>query len=275
MGKDLPKKEFFSYVGKLKESHYPYAPQWLKTKSGKFLVSWHGRPYYMTEWVTGRGLNREPEDYVSLGKALGHLHKLRRIHRTPTPLYTQQRIKTFKAQSHLFQQHLNYIRNKNNESSRWLEKHGEHCVQLSNEAWGIFQDPKVRRLLAREKRHPTLVHGDVTIPNIVIHHRGLVLIDWDCLRTESMYYEVAKTLANTTAFKPTLIDGFLQGYESIRPLKSSERLLISALFRFPREAWNVARKTATGRSYHELDILDQTWSDRLNAINHLDKWAKR
>ncbi len=175
MGKDLPKKEFFSYVRKLKESHYPYAPQWLKTRSGKFLVGWHGRPYYMTEWVTGRALNREPEDYVSLGKALGHLHKLRRIHRTPTPPYTQQRIKTFKAQSHLFQQHLNYIRHKNNESSRWLEKHGEHCVQLSNEAWGILQDPKVKRLLAREKRHPTLVHGDVTIPNIVIHHRGRFL----------------------------------------------------------------------------------------------------
>ncbi len=275
LGKTLPQEKFFAYVRKLKTSKYPYTPRWLKTRSGRYSVKWHGSAYYMTEWITGRKISDDVHDYETLGRALAHLHNLLKDHHKPTPSYTYERIKEFKRQGHLFHQQLKDIQKKKTTPSRWFERYGDSCVQLTHEAWRIIDDPHVKRILLREQWHPALVHGDVTIPNIVIHSRGLFLIDWDCLRTESKYYEVAKTLSNTTYYKPVLMDAFLQGYEAIRSLNSSERLLICALFRLPREAWHVARKIGSGRSHKELTLLAATWYDRLNAIRHLDEWAKR
>lgn len=274
LGMRMPKEQYFSYIRKLKSANYPYAPQWRRA-GGRYSVVWHGKSYYITEWITGRGIMKDVQDYESLGRALARLHSIRGVQHTPAPLYTQQRLNTFKLHSHRFHHHLITVQKKKSSSSKWFEKHGDSCVHLTNEAWAILNDPQVKHIISRERRHPTLTHGDVTIPNIVIHPRGLVLIDWDCLRPGSMYYEIAKTLANTTHYKPFLIDAFLQGYEANRPLRSSERLLISALFRLPREAWNAASKIAVGRSPRGLSLLVETWNDRLNAIHHLDDWARR
>lgn len=275
LGRSLPKEQFFSYIRKLKTTKYPYAPKWRKTKGGKYSVNWHMNPYYITEWVTGRSIVKDVQDYESLGRALARLHSIRKVHHTPTPPYTQQRINSFKLQSHYFRKHLISVQRKSTSSSRWFEKNGERCVQLANDAWSMLHDPQVKHILIRERRHPTLTHGDVTIPNIVIHARGLVLIDWDSLRPGSMYYEIAKTLSNTTHYKPYLIDAFLQGYEATRPLRTPERLLISALFRLPREAWSAARKVNSGRNPRDLTLLAESWNDRMHAIYHLDEWARK
>ncbi|OAB35946.1 phosphotransferase [Paenibacillus glacialis] len=274
LGKTLPQEKFFSYVRKLKTSKYPNTPRWLKTRTGEYSVNWHGRPYYMTEWISGRKITDDVHDYESLGRALAHLHNLRKVQHTPTPAYTHQRIKDFKHQGHLFHRQLKGFQQKKTTSSRWFDRFGESCVRLTHEAWRIIDDPDVKRILLKERWHPALIHGDVTIPNIVIHSGRLFLIDWDCLRTGSKYYEVVKTLSNTTYYNPVLMDAFLQGYEEVRPFKSPERLLISALFRLPREAWNVARKIGSGRSDQGLKLLGVTWYDRLDAIRHLDEWAK-
>ena len=272
-GATLPQAKFFSYVRKLTASKYPYTPRWLKTRTGRYSVNFRGKAYYMTEWIKGRKID-DVHDYESLGKALAHLHKLRKVQQPPTASYTLQRIKEFKREGHLFRVQLKNVQRKKTTPTKWFDKYGESCVHLTNDAWRIIDDPRVKRILVKERRHPALIHGDVTIPNIVIHSRGLVLIDWDCLRTGSKYYEVAKTLSNTTYYKPVLMDAFLHGYESISPLKSSERLLISALFRLPREAWHVARRIGSGRTHKGLTLLGETWHDRLNAIRHLDEWAK-
>jgi hypothetical protein len=61
----------------------------------------------------------------------------------------------------------------------------------------------------------------------------------------------------------------------LKPLKSAERLLISGLFRLPREAWSEARNIVLGRGHRSFRLLKQTWDERLNAINWLDEWARQ
>jgi Ser/Thr protein kinase RdoA (MazF antagonist) len=129
--------------------------------------------------------------------------------------------------------------------------------------------------LSEEINHPGLIHGDVTIPNIIINASGMFLIDWDGLRIGSTYNEIAKALSNTTYFNTRHISALLRGYEKIKPLIPAERLLISALFRLPREAWREAKGIALNRGQRDFRVLEQTWDERMNAIRWLDEWARQ
>ena len=146
---------------------------------------------------------------------------------------------------------------------------------MAKEAWEIFRESEVKQIISEEINYPSLIHGDVTIPNIIINPNGMFLIDWDCLRMGSTYNEIAKTLLNTTYYNPIHIEALLRGYEEIKPFKSAERLLISALFRLPREAWSEARNIVWGRGQHGFRLLEQTWDERLNAIRWMDEWVRK
>ncbi|HEY2494484.1 MAG TPA: phosphotransferase [Paenibacillus sp.] len=270
----LTKEQLFSYIKKLKKAHYPHCPKWLTTRSGKYYVNSNGKPYYVTEWITGRSLQNDVQDYEALGRALATLHTVYKHDHAKMSSSTKKQIKNFQIQGHLFQSHLRKIHSKNTIPKKWFRKHGHQCIHLAHEAWGMMRTSEVRHIIADEPNHPALIHGDVTIPNIVINSKGLFLVDWDCLRKGSIYYEIAKTLSNTTQFNPEFIHGLLRGYVGIHPLKPAERLLISAFFRLPREAWVEAQRISQGRSHRGLALLALTWEGRLNAISLLDAWAR-
>jgi CotS family spore coat protein len=265
-----------SYFQKLKESGYPHSPNWLTTSSGRYWVSHNGRPYYMTEWLEGRNLQIDNEqDYTTLGRALANLHTICKDSLPSMSPYTQRQIHFFKVQDRLFQRRLTGIRKHTTITGKWFRKHGDKCKKLAREAWEIVDTSKVKRIIRREVKHPALIHGDVTSPNIIIHSKGLYLIDWDCLRMDSTYNEIAKTLLNTTSYNLSKIQVFLRGYEEIKPLKPAERLLVSALFRLPREAWYVARNVVFGKGQRVFRTLEQTWEERMNAIRWMDEWARQ
>jgi Ser/Thr protein kinase RdoA (MazF antagonist) len=267
-----------SYIKKLKAYKYPHFANWLTTKSGRYYMNKNGKPYYMTEWIKGRSLQNNVQDYEALGRALAKLHTLCKNSHSSKSSFTKRQIKLFKLQESLFRLRLTVISGKKTfakKSKRWFRRHGDRCKALTNEAWKIFRTPDVKKILSEEIKHPALIHGDVTFPNIIINSSGLFLIDWDCLRMGSTYYEIAKTLLNTTNYNPVHIEALLRGYEELQPLKSAERLLISGLFRLPREAWTEARNIVLGRSHRSFRLLKQTWDERLNAISWLDEWARK
>ncbi|TXK83667.1 phosphotransferase family protein [Paenibacillus sp. N3.4] len=136
-----------------------------------------------------------------------------------------------------------------------------------------MENAEVHQVFSEEMKQPAFIHGDVTIPNIVINSDNLYLVDWDGLTIGSRYNEIAKALLNTSFFNPDHIKETLQGYEEIQSFNSAERLLISALFRLPREAWSAARNIAYGRGPRDIRILERTWDERLKAIRWLDNWA--
>ncbi|CAH8708362.1 phosphotransferase [Paenibacillus thiaminolyticus] len=75
----------------------------------------------------------------------------------------------------------------------------------------VYPEAGHEQVLRDESRFPALIHGDVTFPNVIMHSNGLYLIDWNQVRMESTYYEIAKTLLNTTNFNPLWMGALLQG----------------------------------------------------------------
>jgi Ser/Thr protein kinase RdoA (MazF antagonist) len=275
LSKEQQRNQLSTYIKKLKDCRYPNFAKWLTTNFGQYYVIKNGRPYYMTEWIEGRRMKYDVQEYEALGRALANLHSICKDCRSSRFSFIKRQIKLFKYEDRLFQLRLTSIQKKKTFAKRWFQKHGDQCGELANEAWKIIGTPEVKRIISKERKHPAFIHGDVTIPNIVFNSSGMFLIDWDCLRMGSTYNEIAKTLSNTTYYNPVHIDALLRGYNIIKPLNSAERLLISALFRLPREAWSEAKKIVLNRSHRGFRVLEQTWNDRLNAIRWLDEWARQ
>jgi Ser/Thr protein kinase RdoA (MazF antagonist) len=276
--KEQQSDQLSSYIKKLKAYKYPYYANWLTTKSGRYYMNKNGKPYYMTEWIKGHSLQNNVQDYEALGRALANLHTLYKDSHSSKISFTKRHIKLFKHQERLFKLRLTVLREKKTfakKCKKWFRRHGDRCKALTNEAWKIFRTPEVKQIISEEIKHPALIHGDVTIPNIIINSRGLFLIDWDCLRKGSTYNEMAKALLNTTNYNPVHMEALLRGYEELKPLKSAERLLICGLFRLPREAWSEARNIVLGRGHRSFRLLKQTWDERLKAISWLDEWARK
>ncbi len=137
----------------------------------------------------------------------------------------------------------------------------------------MFRKADVKKIMEEEDNFPALVHGDVTYPNVVIRADGLFLIDWERLRMDSIYYEIAKTLLNNTSYQTHLIQSLLRGYEEINPLKPEQRRLIAAFYRLPREAWIAAADLLLRKEREVYRVLKVTWDDRLKSIRLMDDWA--
>ncbi|UUZ86080.1 phosphotransferase [Paenibacillus sp. P26] len=247
-------------------------PAWLTTRSGRAWVRSQGRLYYGTEWIEGRLLQPSEQDYVRLGQAVASLHTACQDSLPASKSYTSMRIEEYRTQERLFRKRFKEVRRRSG-AGVWFRGHGDECMALAREAWQLLASPEVKHILDEEKRHPVLVHGDITIPNVMLTDSRLTFIDWDGLAPGSMYVEIARTASNTAYFNPDLISAFLRGYEEVRPLNAGERRLVSGLFRLPREAWSTAFQVTKGRGRRKLRQLDTGWEARLNAVRWMDQWA--
>jgi Ser/Thr protein kinase RdoA (MazF antagonist) len=261
-----------SCVRLLKDRSYPHMPQWMATRNGRLGVRVSGRPYYVTEWIEGRTMADEP-DYVLLGQALAKLHSIGSSAPETSRASTARQFRLLLSGAARFRRLLPRLCRRSGSAGHWYRKYGKKCVRLSREARHLVRGTLIRELGPQENRQPVLVHGDVTLPNILVSPKGLMLIDWDTLQPGSAYFEAVKTLTNTTGFDPGKMGAFLTGYEEVRPLQRSERILIAALFRFPREVWYAADETASGNKGSFFPIVKATWQDRLRAVRWLDAWS--
>ncbi|WP_248928283.1 aminoglycoside phosphotransferase family protein [Paenibacillus hamazuiensis] len=254
---------------------YGHMPRWLYADNGKLWVIYKGKPFYMTEWIRGRGL-REAADYEQLGRVTAAIHQpsndLPGIHESD--FFTLKQVAVWMAQDSRFLGDKDGATRKSAAYRRWFRTYEADCRSLSERTWAEMKDPEIAALLEQEISRPALIHGDITSSNVIIAEDGrLYIIDWDRVRLGSVYAELAKALANTTQFRPEFIRSFLQGYEEARPLERAERRLIASLFRLPREAWTAARFPNRKGSGELIGKMVETWPDRLKAAAFLDEWA--
>jgi Ser/Thr protein kinase RdoA (MazF antagonist) len=255
-------------------SGFSYMPKWLTTRSGTLWTLHHGRPFYMTEWIKGRNLETT-EDYEELGWALATLHMIPSGHLDTKGPFTRKQIQLWKIQDSLFRARMEKAIHKHERNRNWYKKYGKYCKRLTDQAWAHLSSPEIEDLLEKESERPTLIHNDITSPNVIISEKGqLFIIDWDRVKVGSIYVDLAKALMNTTQFNPDFIQALLKGYEERRPLDQTERKLISYLYGLPREAWHATRFPNRSRSREMLNILEQTWHPRLKAMELLDEWTK-
>ncbi|MCJ8014593.1 aminoglycoside phosphotransferase family protein [Paenibacillus sp. KQZ6P-2] len=262
------------YIKLLMNSEYRYMPKWLPSHSDALWILSQGRPFYITEWIKGRRLETAG-DFEQLGLALAVLHT------TPTGIKSTKRSPTFeqiqlwKTQDRLSRKGMAHSSHRAG-YKQWVSKYGESYKSLSDRAWTDLANPQIVNLMKQEKARPALIHNDVTSPNVIISDGGrLFIIDWDRIRIGSTYVDTAKSIMNTTQFNPKFIQSFLKGYEERRTLSRAERKLIAALYRLPREPWSAFRFPGRARSRELLRIMDQTWPQRLEAIELLTAWSNQ
>lgn len=256
----------------LQKKGFQHLPKWFATKTGKRWVKHKGRLYYVSEWVEGSQLGDNLQDYELLGEVLGKLHKISYRSSGSSPS-TIAKIQLMKMENSKFRRNLRLLKHHGTAAGSWYREMGDRCLVLAEEAWKILSRSDVRRVLVKEK--PNLIHGDVTRPNVICNASGVYLVDWEYTRKGTTYYEVAKTLSNITNFSVANMNAFLSGYVKHRPLKKEERLIISAFFRLPREAWQAAAMLRANKNPPVFDILKSFWSNRLAAIEWMDGWTRQ
>lgn len=264
-----------SMVRLLKKRKYHYMPEWLPTHSGKLWTLHQGTLFYVSPWIKGRRLENA-EDFEKLGRALAVLHA------TPANLHhigrrsftTFQQLRIWKNQDRLFQKRIKQISGHDTKYRNWYNAFGKGCKRLSRQAWKDLQDTSIIKMLQKEKRSPSLTHGDITIPNVLISNNGqLKIIDWDRVKVGSVYADLAKAIMNTTQFNPKFVQSLLKGYQQRKPLKRNERKMIAALCALPREAWHASRHPKRSRDREILDNWQHSWPLRLQIIHLLREWA--
>ncbi|GIP22139.1 phosphotransferase [Paenibacillus sp. J22TS3] len=261
------------YVKLLADSGFSHMPKWLTTRSGKLWTLSHGRPFYMTTWISGRGMEK-PEDFEQLGRALATLHLTPGLGLRTKGSPTLEQIRLWQVKDQLFRKRMAQALQPGGRNRRWLKKYGKTCTRLSDRAWAILKSPELVGLLKRERSRPALIHNDITSPNVIISGENqLFIIDWDHIKVGSPYVDIAKALMNTTQFNPDFILALLKGYEEVNPLERAQRKLIYCLYGLPREAWQAIRSSKGKRSQEMLRILEQTWPLRLDAMKLLADWS--
>lgn len=263
-----------SYAVKLHKRGFHGMPTWLRSRSGKYWEQKGGKLFYLTDWIEGRKMSSNKEDLVKLGGMLARLHSVSRslkLPRQPDSVTLRHR-----RNYYAFLKRLKKLRRKPTEAGTWFRHHGDLCIELSRDAIHLLGTSRIRSMLREECRHPSLVHGDVTVANTLKSKTRIYLIDWDLMKRGSSYYDLVVALTNTAGFEPSKMAAFLKGYEKVRPLRRREKKLISALYRIPREAWYVCQYAMNGRKYGPLlNVLNKTWNNRLIAINWIDTWSRQ
>ncbi|MNH86235.1 homoserine kinase [compost metagenome] len=261
------------HIKLLTSKKYAHMPRWVRTSTGRFWIELKGTPFYMTEWIQGRGLGLA-QDYTALGRALADLHLVPLASPPKNNSSILGYIPQWKVEAGNFQEYMAAVIRKKGRHSGWYKSNGPACNRLSKQAWTYFKKPSIARLIIKDARHPSLVHSDITSLNVVISEGGhLYIIDWDRVKVGSSYLDMAKALRNTCQYNPEFIRSFLRGYEEIRPLSRSERKLITLLFSLPQEAWNGARFPHRSKNREMMDIFVRTWPERKQAIRVLQKWS--
>ncbi|TCZ81157.1 hypothetical protein E0485_02455 [Paenibacillus albiflavus] len=272
IGSEVKLRRITAYMKRLENEQYPYMPSWRTNLAGTMWIRKNNKLYYVTDWIDGQQLGEAEQDYMRVGKALATLHAKSIRIRNWKPRNVLAEVNQLRVQNHKFLRRLPFLQNNRTEQGKWFKLVGSHCKLMAEEACQILDQPSTARKLKLARL--ALVHNDVTIPNIINSVNQLYLIDWECSYVGSIYYEIVRALANTTLFNTGKINAFLTEYTKFRPLDKQEKMIISALFRLPREVWYLGLHSNRGSKSTLFQIVRDTWSKRMEAIHWVDEWAK-
>ncbi|MFC5406539.1 phosphotransferase [Cohnella soli] len=261
-----------NYVQLLMNCGFNYMPRWLASNTGKLWTLNQGKPFYVTTWINGKRLENH-EDFENLGRALASLHITSRDSLPMNgPFYDH--IRFWQYRDRLFRRRMTQTKPANRGIRQWRKRFGQSCIQFADRSWTELKSPEIVDLLGRERNRPALIHSDITSLNVIISDEGMpFIIDWDRVKLGSIYAEIASALMNTTQFNPDFMQSLLKGYEELHPLDRTERKLIAALYRLPREAWQATRFPNRTSSRTLLKLTEQSWPLRLKSMDLLEEWT--
>jgi aminoglycoside phosphotransferase (APT) family kinase protein len=242
-------------------------PTWYLAKDGRPYVGDKNNLFYLIDWVEGRPYGRDESDVHALGTLLRHLH---RFPSTGSNAFDAPLLRTrLRAWDHT----LKILKAKDYAG---LPTHVRRFVlRESKYIEHIIKDSL--RTLRRETEvlAPVIVHGDVTVPNLLYTDLGVVLIDWERVNLGFAMEELAKTTMNTCDLRLSMVDHLLDGYDLYR-LSAQERAVFVAFLQIPREIVFLLHRAEQQRKVTQADLkkwqlVIRTWSDRKNLLAHIEK----
>lgn len=262
---------------------YPHIGEWLTATSGQPYTLCNGNLYYVTQYTDGHWLDLESTGLYGLGQALARLHAFSTTPAAARVKNVQRSAQRVAYQVHRFEALLPKLMAADAAWSPWFKQHGADCLWLGTKALSILHGQSAARRLQAATLNPSWVHGDVTRPNVLVCSDGhVVLIDWERMTLGVCYQELAKALINTTDFRTTAIRRILNGYNSVRTFRRSEKALVCAFSILPREVWSYAKavKNSPNRIaqpspalQRTFDIVRATFESRIAATRYLCNWS--
>lgn len=241
------------------------APIWHLTKNGQKTLTWQGNIYYLTDWADGRRFEANPDDAYALGGIL------RKLHSMDVSSLGRDMAKPFAIQSHLprvYRVARLLQRDQTpvscpTEARQFLARHRANILHDIEQSLDSLKSQQPILL-------PCLVHGDVTVPNVLIHHNQARLIDWERLGFGIAMEELAKTAMNVCNLSPQMVERLLDGYGK-DSLATREMSVFRAFMRIPREViYLLLRGNRQSISTADTSLWQQiisTWEDRQKLLS--------
>lgn len=241
------------------------APTWHLTKRGRRTLIWQGRTYYLTDWVDGQRFGTSPSHAYALGQTLGKLHNLDTRRLTAPSTASQE----MRARCHRLHQAEHLLSRGNippsfpTDVKQFLKRHHSRLLSDIHQSLHILETQQAHLTLC-------LIHGDVTVPNVLIENEHARLIDWERLRMGFAVEELAKTTMNVCNLSPHMVERLLDGYGMVT-LTRDERRAFQAFLQIPREIIYLLLRgnrrlfSATDTSLWRQIIA--TWEERQRLIH--------
>jgi len=111
-----------------------------------------------------------------------------------------------------------------------------------------------------------LVHGDVTVANVLMTDTKAQLIDWELLRSGYAMEELARSAMNVCNLSIPVVESLLDGYGATH-WSQEERLAFAAFLRIPSEIVYLLRVRRRSAQQTDVDVaqwalLRRTWRQR-------------
>lgn len=245
----------------LQEKMRGVLPTWQVTTCAKPYIELGDNLYYVTDWVSGRTFGHTQSDAHALGRLLSYVHAFDPPDSGFQVPRMQQRLRTTVQAKRILG---NGIAQRMPDPIRTF---------LRREAQSLREQMSIplRQLrLSAGYLSPAVVHGDVTIPNLLYDEHRARLIDWETANGGFAVEELAKTAMNTCNLSIPLVDSLLDGYH-FDALSPEQRAAFLCFLHIPREIVYLLHK-AVRRVPNEQDraqwqLVMQTWRDRETLLN--------
>ncbi|EPZ48264.1 MULTISPECIES: aminoglycoside phosphotransferase family protein [Alicyclobacillus] len=261
-GSEQALRQYYRRYLALARTGFKGLPRWYRTAEGKPYVAVQDELFYLIDWIEGRPFRLSSTDARRLGEALAEMHRVR-------PDTAGFRKPRWRDQLRQVTQARRLLRGGIAER---LPKDARRFIEqqesLLDETFRHVADSlTVRHRLLKSG----VVHGDVTLPNILFVDHRARFIDWERLNVGFPLEELAKAAMNTCHFSILHVEHLLTGYD-YDLLDHDQKEIFSTFFEIPREVVYLLLRASRGHSTkHDASMwtfVRDTWDARMALIRH-------
>jgi Ser/Thr protein kinase RdoA (MazF antagonist) len=241
----------------LAEAGFGCGPRIVPTRNGSMWMMRKGKPYMITNWVSGRSPDFDVRsEWKKALRTLAAFH----LHAEGAGFGD---IPPGRDRFASLQNAIADYRSVLTESA-WIGDR-QTFTSLCDEAIRYLADPRSLEAIHREMSAQSFVHGDYNYPNLVLdRHNTLHLIDFENTSLQVRMTDLVHILQRNFAWNSDETLRWIEYYDRIRPLSGGDRHLLFALLHVP---YPLIRAIRMGKSRSKIAAA----APPAGTINHYVK----